>query len=322
MKKVSSLIAIAAIFAFVSASLLAGTGLCAQKIKVGSAQKASVVLTLPLVAAEDQGFWQKNGLDVEVVTFSAATPMYQGVAAGSLNLGTSTVPSIIQAASGGLPVLIITALTSDDDFYLYVPTKSPVKTAQDLKGRKLGISRYGGVEHAYGMALIKALHLAKDVKVVSTGGVSSSLAALKVGGIDAIMLTPYQMINLELSGDVRRVASLSDFRSKRWVSRIAFATRNLLKTHPDVVRRAAKSVLDAERYISANPAWSIGKLKTMFDFSDEAAKKIYDMLEFVPEGSIDKEALTNVRSFMIDYGIIVAEKAPPVDELYTTEFVK
>lgn len=81
----------------------------------------------------------------------------------------------------------------------------------------------------------KHLGLERDVTFVSTGGISPSIAALKTGSIDGVILTPEQMIKLELAGEVRKLLPVADYRPKEWGAFVIFAERDFVRSNPDVV---------------------------------------------------------------------------------------
>src|SRR5262249_3539497 len=74
-----------------------------------------------------------------------------------------------------------------------LPRDSPnVKRVEDLKGKKFGISSFGGTPHSEAIMILRkhGMNPEKDVIFLQIGGSSSRYAALDSGSIDAAMLTP------------------------------------------------------------------------------------------------------------------------------------
>ena len=120
-----------------------GTG--AEKFKLGTATKDEPHYYLLFTAAEQQKIWQANGLDGEWVPLRGAAPVYQALAARAIQLGMSSTLGGFQAASRGLPVVMIYNLLPAWPNAIYVMAASPIKEPRDLKGARVGIVRFGGM---------------------------------------------------------------------------------------------------------------------------------------------------------------------------------
>ena len=322
MGKKISVLGFAAIFSLAIISPF--TAFAADKLKFATSVKLSANYFLPMLAAEEGGFWKQNGLEVEWVAFESGRAHIAAVAAGAVTIGFATTMSEMQAAAAGLPTHVISALQPKDDFTVWVRTESRFREPKDLKGARIGVSGYGGIEHAYSRMIARALGVEKDVRIVSTGGISSSLAALKAGNIDGVNLpstTP--IINLKVSGDVREFLQIENYRPKEWITFVITARKDFSKKSPDLVKRAVKSVLQATDFITKNPRWAIEKMKSkdLVGYPEEAAKLVYNSITWSKDGRITRTALENVRNFLIEYGIITKEKAPSLEEFFTDEFL-
>lgn len=295
----------------------------AEKLKVASAVRLSPVFYLPILGAEAGGSWKQNGLDAEWTPFGSGAAMYRAVAAGETKIGLSMVPAEFQAVAAGIPVVIISDLHPKDDFYIWVGTKSRFKEPKDLKGgAKVGVSRFGGTEHAYGRMIAKVLGLEKELKLISTGGIPESLGALKAQTIDGVLLSPHQMIKFKVAGEVKELVAVVDFRPREWASYVIFADRGFASKNADVTKRAVRSLLQGMEHIRKNPKWTIEKMKELNGYSEEEAKMIYQVLDFTRDGKMSKKGLENVRNFLIEYGIVSKDKAPRVEEMYTDQFTE
>lgn len=90
----------------VLAGLLAGllslaglTCMAAEQLKFATGVKGSANYYLPLMAAEEKGFWKENSLQVEWVPFRGGGSMFRSVAAGAVKIGFTGTPSVVQATS-------------------------------------------------------------------------------------------------------------------------------------------------------------------------------------------------------------------------------
>jgi ABC-type nitrate/sulfonate/bicarbonate transport system substrate-binding protein len=147
---------------------------------------------------------------------------------------------------------------------------------------------------------------------------------LVTGGIDGVVLTPHQMIDLELQGKVQEIALVEKYKPQPWVSYTIIAGKDFIAKQPDVAKRAIQSILEANAFIrsAAGKPWALAKMKEMSNYSDAAAPAVYDETTLSTDGKLDRAGIKNVADFMIQYGLIKPEDVPNVDALFTDQFVK
>src|SRR3990170_3501509 len=155
MGKKISILGLVAIFSLATISGRSAFG--ADKLKFATSVKLSANYFLPVLAAEEGGFWKQNGLEVEWVAFESGRAHIAAVAAGAVTIGFATTMSEMQAAAAGLPTHVISALQPKDAFTVWVRTESRFREPKDLKGARIGVSGYGGIEHAYSRMIAGAL---------------------------------------------------------------------------------------------------------------------------------------------------------------------
>lgn len=308
-------------FALLAASTQLATA--ADKIVYGSAVKLSPDYYLPVLAAQEQGIFKKHDLDVEWVPSNSGPDFHRAIAAGAVQIGASNTATDIPAIGRGAPDVIVANLQTNDNFGIWVSTKGHINTIADLKGAKIGVSRLAGAEDSYGKLVASKTGIA-DMQYTATGGVEASMALLVTGGIDGVVLTPHQMIDLKLQGKVKEVALVEDYKPKPWVSYTLVAGKDFIAKQPDVAKRAIQSIFEANAFIrsDAGKPWALAKMKEMSNYSDAALPTVYDETALSIDGRFDRAGIKNVVDFMVQYGLIQASDVPNVDALYTDQFVK
>ena len=301
--------------------LLIGVSPAAEKLKVATSTKTSPWTYLPIFAAQEKGFWQENGIDAQWVPFRSGGASIRAMAAGAINVLLSSSVSAFRGRSRGVPLIFVAQIRSRNDFSVYVRGDSPRKRPGDLKGSKIGVSRKGGSEHAYARSVTRALGLEKEVGFVSTGGIVESIASLRTGTIDAVVLTPAQMLNLMLAGEVRILVNVDDYTAKPWTSNVMSVRIPFIKEKPDTVRRAVKSIVKGIDYTMSNPAWAKAKMKAIGGYDDRGVDYMFSILTLTKGGKINPEGLANVRKFLITFGIFGKKKPPRLNEIYTSMFL-
>lgn len=303
--------------------LLASTAWPQAKMKVGTAggRGTSAHYFTIFLVAQQQGLWKQNGLDVEQVEIRGASTVHKALAAGSLQVGMSSTPGGVGATARGVPSLMVYGVLPSWPNGIYVRADSRIKKVEDLAGAKIGIVRFGGMNDAYGKRILSQLGLADKVKWLAAGGGQAAIAGLRAGSFDAIVRTESQMIKLLVAGQVRQLTSSEKFLPKKWIDIAAFALKSYIKSNADDLTRWAKAMTKATDYVKQNRDWAIKEMMAGLKYPRKAAELMYPRLQFFPGGRIEKEAVVNVRNFLIEYRLVKG-KIPPADQLFTNQFTQ
>ncbi|WP_367281198.1 ABC transporter substrate-binding protein [Sneathiella sp.] len=138
-----------------------------------------------LIVAEERGFFEKHGLEVEMIAPADPSAPPKLVAAGKADLAISYQPQLHMQVTEGLPVKRIATLIATPLNSLVVLKDGPVKSLADLKGKKIGYS-VGGFETALLTAMLAPHNItADDVTMIN---VNFSLSpSLLSGQVDAVI---------------------------------------------------------------------------------------------------------------------------------------
>jgi NitT/TauT family transport system substrate-binding protein len=144
--------------------------------------------SLPFVIAEEKGFFKGEGLNAVVVIMQNQV-VVNGVLSKNVDYG-GTFSNFVGAAMAGLPVRIVMSVMDGSDHVLV--TSAGIKRIEDLKGKIIGISSFGGTPHSEIVTILRkyGMNPEKDVSYLQIGGSSSRYQALEGGSIHAAMLTP------------------------------------------------------------------------------------------------------------------------------------
>src|ERR1043165_6212945 len=140
---------------------------------------------------KEKGFFKKHGLEVEILLIESGTLTSQALASGEIGIADNAgAPAIISNAAGSGETIIMGLVNSLA--YNIVATKQ-VKDFADLKNRRIGVSRIGSSSHA---AVAIALdHFKLDanrdnITYVQSGTMTTRIAGMRVGSIDATVVDP------------------------------------------------------------------------------------------------------------------------------------
>ncbi len=139
----------------------------------------------PLIVAQQKGFFEDAGLDVELIAPANPNDPPKLVAAGKVDIAVSYQPQLVVQVAAGLPLTRIGTLVATPLNSLVVLADGPVHSIADLRGRKIGFS-VGGFEDALLSAMLRRYGLSLDD--VSLVNVNFSLSPSIVSGqVDAVI---------------------------------------------------------------------------------------------------------------------------------------
>lgn len=294
-----------------------------ERLRFASPVRDIPYYSLPVFAAEDKGFWKEQGLEVKWIPFNTGTAMHQALAAGEVDTAIVTGTSAVLAISRGLPEVIVADLKGYENYFIFVLPDSPLKSPPEIKGRTLGVTRLAGTTYAYARAMVKALGLERQVKLVGTGGTREMVAALRAKKVDSILTSDYTMAALLVKGETRPLLRVRDYLPQDWTDLLMVASLALVEKRPGVVKGAVAAIIKGAQMVERDPAWAQEKLRVFFGYNEPMVKLIYPAsLRYGQSAQINVNALKNVRDFLVEYGVLPKEKLPALERLYLPHFAE
>lgn len=207
----------------------------------------------PAYLAKHLGYFEQEGLDVEVIPGKGSTYVVQQVSAGTVPVGWGVPGAILPAVARGQKLKFFYTYAVKNLFDLVVPEDSPIKTVADLRGKTVGITDLGSGEVPLVRALLAAANLRpgenvtmvpigekaptilasfRDGKVQAFGGAANDLVWLYQGGFKA----------RSLSGEYRELPSSG-----------IFVTEKTFNEKRDLLVKIGRSVARATLFAMTNP---------------------------------------------------------------------
>jgi len=183
MKRVLKFAALMTLWVFSAAAHAAQPDL----VKLTAGYTPITAATLPLFIAIDEKIFQKHGLEVVPVFFGGTPLIVSAMMAGEFPIGLTGGGGIISSRLAGSDLTVIGS-------YLQVLTingmaKPEIKSINDLKGKKIAVSRIGASTYFAAVAMLDSRGMKPtDVLFIQAGGNAESFAALTNGAVDAAML--------------------------------------------------------------------------------------------------------------------------------------
>jgi NitT/TauT family transport system substrate-binding protein len=143
--------------------------------------------TLPYLVAKESKLYEKYNFDVDPVFVGAAPVIIQSMLAGEAHLAAFGGPAIVTNVARGGDVIQVTALTKTFTLNLY--GQPAVAKMADLKGKKIGITRFGTVNHIMIRYVLRRAGV-EGVELIQTGSLANNAAALESGNVAAALVSP------------------------------------------------------------------------------------------------------------------------------------
>ena len=236
----------------------------AQSIKVGYA--ALVAGQVAVWIAKEGGYLSKNGIDADLI-YIPAVAATQALIAGEIQLAQVTGVSTAGAILAGADVRIIASV--QDRLAGSIYARPEIKTPEDLKGKKIGISRFGAVsETAVAMFLARfGLKRGTDVAIIQLGGLPEVITAMDRGAIEAGFANPPQTARARRLG-MKELFDLNALGVELQQTCLTVTTR-YLREHRPVVKSFLQAYAEGLHRFITDRDYSIQVLKKYLRVDDK-----------------------------------------------------
>lgn len=170
---------------FLLAFVFATPCLAQEKIRFPIAESSKTLSYGPLWVAAKMGFFEKEGLDVPIITMRGSPLAIQALTADSIYVANATVDTLINAYEKGADITMIGGLING--LGLSMIGGRPYKTYADLRGTTIGTQTLtSGTGFALRLVLkVHGLEYPRDYKLLNIGGASDRYQALNSGQISS-----------------------------------------------------------------------------------------------------------------------------------------
>ncbi len=241
-----------------------------------------------LYVAQEMGLFRKYGLDVNLSYTAGAAQVIQTMMAGENQIATAGGSGVVDADFGGADLVAVAGMVNMPAFYIVVQPE--IKSIQDLRGKPVGITRFGSSTDFTMRYILKKAGLEpdKDVPLLQMGGQPELAAGIEARRIFAAPMTPPALQKTLKAG-----------------ARIQIPPKTIGLSFPHVGIVVRKSYLAAHRQIVKNFIAGYSEGVAMLQKDKEASKKA--LAKFLHTD--DAEVLEASWQFGVD----VIERIPNLD---------
>ena len=301
-------------------ALPASTILAAELLRVGKAGREAFSF-VPVDIGVRSGIFRKYDLDIEISGFAGDARLQQAMAADGIDISLASGPGMAFIVKGS-PAKAIAAMAGPPLlFALVVRNDDSVKTVDDLKGRKVGVSTVGSVTSW----LVNQLSLQRGwpldgISLAQIGENAARIAALKTRSVDGVVVDIASALNFVQRGDGRILARFGDV-VKDFHLHVIFATDKAIAGKPEALRGFLKGWFETIALMRGNKPATIDIAKDVMGTDAEIASGIYDELMpmFSDTGRFEPKALAVLSKSFVELKTLPEE--PDMGKLYTEAFL-
>lgn len=255
-------------------SLLVAVPAHAQLTRLKTSYSALTANMAAYWLAKEANVFEKHGLNADVVLIESGVTTVQALTAGEtqIAMGGGTVAVSSNLAGGD----IVTISSIEPRLPYALLAQKEIKSFEQLKGKKLAISRFGSASDLGARLILQRYGLVpdKDVTFLQVGGTSTRLSALSRRSVESTVLTP-EFFNIGRKQGFTILVDPTQYDIP-FPQLEVLTSRAFLKTQPDVVTRYMRAIVEGIYLVKNNPEPAIRALGKYLRITDrEALEDVY-----------------------------------------------
>ena len=222
--------------------------------------------------AQEAGLFHKNNLDFHLVYIASSGMVTAAMLGGDAEISLIGGVGIVRAYVQGATDLVFIG-SAKNVLTQSILAGAEIKRPEDLKGKKIGVTRIGGNTHYFTIQALRRFGLDpdRDIAFIQTGGEFETLAALANGAINAATMTA--------PADAKAIAQGSHYVVYGPDLRIPYAAtsfvtrRSLIARRPQVVGQFMRAMAEAAKVLHTDREFSYKVLGKQLQVDD---RKVLD----------------------------------------------
>lgn len=283
----------------------------------------------PFFAAKEQGFFEREGIDLEIMPGSGSNNTVVAVETNKVNFGWADFAVTTLNRARGATVKQVALVQGSDAYAAVTLPDSGIKTFKDLKGKRVATEGAGAMTSMWPLALERSGLDASDVEVIHAAG-EAKIPGLLSGQWDATLALFVSdgpvLVGL---GYEPVILKWRDIGISLYGNGIV-ASEDSMKNDPDLVKRFTKAMTEGFMYACANQEQTVKDLmKNVIGLEAEAVKMATegqcdlmwsDENEELGYGAMSDEGVQTVIDIAGEYLGLENADSLKASDVYTNEF--
>jgi NitT/TauT family transport system substrate-binding protein len=200
------------------------------------------------------GYYQQEGLDVEIVPGQSSAAVAQLLLSGRADVGLAQPdPIVIERVKIKIPLISFYAVCRRATNRIVVNPDSPIQSVRDLRGKRVGVNDLGSGGVTYLRAELKQAGMGpNDVQLLSVGYGTPGFVALKNKSVDAEVSFTGGIARQRIAGYAVRVLPVTPAEMDMYSFNL-FATESFIAKSPDVLAKLGRATAKATVFLMTNP---------------------------------------------------------------------
>ena len=305
----------------VAASLFAaacgGGGSEESSIKVGLPTAETSFANSDVVVAQQQGFFEDQGLQVELQNFGSGLKVVQAVVSGDVQVGGSSIEPVVNASAQGGQLSIIGGYA--DRLTVSMVTPDSIQAAPDLRGENLGIQDVGAFREVMTRMVLESAGLTPDDVSYRPVDSNAYISALLSGQISSAILQTEQAVEtINQDPSFHELADLYEVEPDYYYGTY-FVQNDWLSDNPDTAASFLTAITQAHRFMYENREETVPIVAEATGFDPEVIDEAYETLlvqngVFPVNEGLEDERFTYTLERMQELGALEGEE-PDLSQL-------
>ncbi|MFD7029284.1 ABC transporter substrate-binding protein [Streptomyces sp. NPDC059917] len=293
---------------------------------------------LPTTLAQRLGYYEDEGLDVELQDLGSGSKALQAMQGGSVDVASGYYDHTVQMQAKGKDVRAFVNMLRTPSIVLAVSPKASreIRGVEDLKGAKVGITAPGSSTDFFLKYLLGKKGLAPDAaSVQAVGGEAAAIAAMESGRVDAAVMVDPAVSLLQKRMGGRELRILADTRTPQgsqevfgvpsYPAAVFYAGHSWLEKNEATATKLTRAMLRTLRWIQDHSAREIADAMPkeyaagdpeVYRAAIEHAKPGYSA-----DGAVDADGARAAAALQKSFSPEVAAKEIDLERTYTNDLV-
>ena len=246
-----------------------------QRLRTGGGSASAAQMSVWF--AKEGNYYEKNGLNVEVISIPGSSLAIQAMLSGELPIIQAGGAGPIQAALSGTDTVIVATIAKKFNWWIF--SQPGINRIEDLRGKIFGTTRFGTQSDlASRIALRRAgIDPERDITMVQTGGPAETISAMVAGKVHAAAVTPPATLQAR-KAKLKDLVDLSKLDVEYHVNGVV-TTRKFLKSNEDTVRRFLRGYIEGAVRGMKDKPFAMKTMGKYFRTDDhEVLEETYEMV--------------------------------------------
>lgn len=296
--------------------------------KVKVAEVAHTIFYAPQYVALANGYFEEEGLDIELILTPGADKVTSAVLSGDVNIGFCGSEASIYVYNSGNKDYIVSfaGLTKRDGAFLVSREKIDDFKLEDLKGKYVIGGRKGGMPEMTFEYTLKENGISLDELTIDTSVEFSSMAGTFISGVgDFVTLFEPSATQVENEGLGYVVAYIGEYGGS--VPYTAYnAKKSYIEENPEIIQKFTNAINKGLDYVWENDEETIAKAIVEY-FPDMTINELAKMIKrykdndaWMKDTYFTEESFNHLQDIMIEAGEL--DEKVPYEDLVDTTFSK